>query len=45
MKRNHSLLEYSWNNDTQVSELGPYGPSYKESQKNKYKYLVIFLKT
>ena len=26
MKRNHSLLEYTRDNDTQVSELGPYGP-------------------
>ena len=27
MKRNHSLLEYTRDNDTQVSELGPSGPS------------------
>ena len=27
MKRNHSLLEYIRENDTQVSELGPSGPS------------------
>ena len=27
MKRNHSLLEYTKDNDTQVSELGPFGPS------------------
>ena len=27
MKRNHSLLEYARDNDTQVSELGPSGPS------------------
>ena len=25
MKRNHSLLEYTRDNDTQVSELGPSG--------------------
>ena len=28
MKRNHSLLEYTTDNDTQVSELGPSGPSF-----------------
>ena len=27
MKRNHSLLEYTRDNDTQVCELGPSGPS------------------
>ena len=27
MKRNHNLLEYTRDNDTQVSELGPSGPS------------------
>ena len=27
MKRNHSLLEYTRDNDTQVSKLGPSGPS------------------
>ena len=27
MKKNHSLLEYTRDNDTQVSELGPSGPS------------------
>ena len=27
MKRNHSLLEYTRDNDTQVSELGPFGLS------------------
>ena len=27
MKRNHSLLEYTKDNDTQVSKLGPSGPS------------------
>ena len=27
MKRNHSLLEYTRDNDTQVSKLGPFGPS------------------
>ena len=27
MKRNHSLLEYTRDNDTQVSELGPSEPS------------------
>ena len=27
MKRNHSLLEYTRDNDTQVRELGPTGPS------------------
>ena len=27
MKRNHSLLEYTRDNDTQVSELGPSGHS------------------
>ena len=27
MKRNHSLLEYTRDNDTRVSELGPSGPS------------------
>ena len=27
MKRNHSLLEYTRDNDTQVSRLGPSGPS------------------
>ena len=27
MKRNHSLLEYTRDNDRQVSELGPSGPS------------------
>ena len=26
MKRNHSLLEYTRDNDTQVRELGPTGP-------------------
>ena len=29
MKRNHSLLEYTRDNDTQVSEIGPSGPSCK----------------
>ena len=27
MKKNHSLLEYTRDNDTQVSELGPSGPA------------------
>ena len=27
MKRNHSLLEYTRDDDTQVSKLGPSGPS------------------
>ena len=27
IKRNHSLLEYTRDNDTEVSELGPSGPS------------------
>ena len=27
MKRNHSLLEYTRDNDIQVSKLGPSGPS------------------
>ena len=28
MKRNHSILEYTRDNDIQVSELGPSGPSW-----------------
>ena len=30
MKRNHSLLEYTRDNDTQVSELAPSVPSFSE---------------
>ena len=30
MRRNHSLLEYTRDNDIQVSELGPSGPSCNE---------------
>ena len=36
MKRNHSLLEYTRDNDTQVSELGPFGPSCFEDFRKVY---------